>query len=193
VSLSWPQLHGLATPLSSPNCTIQTPLTFRVKVEPGLQSVTILSDDLDMSSPLQAMLSKTPSRMSPSLDPPIESLACSNKTFNEPGLKQPNSVVDCLRKLYASKGSGIALKGLDYDAVKLLRMDFLLLVFNNDVVFELPPMGSSDRNSQAKFMVGMDKQQDGHVWTKTIISHIKNDMGLTCCTSSCIGHLHYDN
>jgi hypothetical protein len=36
---------GLATPLSSP-------LTSRMKVEPGLQSVTILSDDSDMSSPL---------------------------------------------------------------------------------------------------------------------------------------------
>ena len=42
-------------------------------------------------------------------------------------------------------------------------------------------------------MVGMDKQHDGHVWTKNIISHINNDMGLTCHTSSCIGHLHCDN
>jgi hypothetical protein len=42
----------LATPLSSPSCTIQTSLNSRIKVEPGLQFVTILSDDLDMSSPL---------------------------------------------------------------------------------------------------------------------------------------------
>jgi hypothetical protein len=42
----------LATPLSSPSCTIQTTLNSRVKVEPGLQSVTILSDDSDMSFPL---------------------------------------------------------------------------------------------------------------------------------------------
>jgi hypothetical protein len=32
-----------------------------VKVEPILQSITILSDDSDMSSPLQATLAKTPS------------------------------------------------------------------------------------------------------------------------------------
>jgi hypothetical protein len=164
-----------------------------VKVEPGLQSVTILSDDSDMSSPLQAMLSKTTSRMSPSLDPPIESPAYISKTFSEPGLKQPNSIVDCLRKLHASKGSGNAFKGLDYNVVKLFRVDFLPPVFNGDVVYELPPMGSSFGNSQAKFMVGMDKQHNGHAWTKTITSHIKNDMGLTFCTSSCIGHLHCDN
>jgi hypothetical protein len=51
----------LATPLSSPSCTIQTPLISRLKVEPGLQPVTILSDDSDMSSPVQDTPSKTPS------------------------------------------------------------------------------------------------------------------------------------
>jgi hypothetical protein len=70
--------------------------------------------------------------------------------------------VDCLRKLHASKGSGNTLKGLDYDVVKLLTMDFLPPVFNGDVVFELPPMGSSVGNSQAKLIVGMDKRHDGH-------------------------------
>jgi hypothetical protein len=64
-----------------------------------------------------------------------------------------------LRKLHASKGSRNALKGLDYDAVKLLRMDFLPPVFNGDVVFELPPVGSFVENLQAKLMVGMDKRQ----------------------------------
>ena len=117
-----------------------------MNIEPCLQSVTILNDDLDMSCPLQTTLSKIPSRMNPSLDPSIESPACSSKTYSEPSLKQSNNVVDYLRKLHASKGSRIALKGLDYDVVKLFRVDFLLLVFNNDVVFELPPIGSFDRN-----------------------------------------------
>jgi hypothetical protein len=180
---------GLATPLSSPSCTIQTPLTSRLNVEPGLQSITILSDDSNMSSLLQATPSKTPSRMSPSLDPPIESLACPSKMFSEPGLKQLSNVVEYLRKLHASKESRNALKELDYDAIKFLRVDFLPPVINGDVVFELPPVGSSVGNSQAKFMMGMDKRHDGYAWTKTITSHIKNDMGLTFHTSSCIGHL----
>jgi hypothetical protein len=78
--------------------------------------------------------------------------------------------VDYLRKLRASKGSRNTLKGLDYDIVKLLRVDFLPPVFNSDVVFELPPMGSFVGNLQTKPMVGMDKQHDGHAWTKTITS-----------------------
>jgi hypothetical protein len=183
----------LATPLFLPSCTIQTPLNSRVKVEPGLQSITILSDDSDMSSPLQATPSKTPSQISPSHDPPRESQRCPNKSFSQPGLKQPRSIVDYLRKLHASKGSRNALKGLDYDAVKLLRVDFLPLIFNGDVVLKLPPMGSSVKNLQAKLMAGMDKRHDGHAWTKTITSHIKNDMGLTFCTSSCVGHLRCNN
>jgi hypothetical protein len=149
----------LAIPLSLPSCTIQTSLNSRVKVEPSLQPVTILSDDSDMSSPLQATPSKAPSQISPSHDPPRESQGCPSKSFSQPGLKQPKSIVDCLRKLHASKGSRNALKGLDYDAVKLLRMDFLPPVFNGDVVFELPPVGSFVENLQAKLMVGMDKRQ----------------------------------
>jgi hypothetical protein len=101
--------------------------------------------------------------------------------------------VDCLRKLRASKGSRNALKGLNYDTVKLLRVNFLLPIFNGDVVFELPSIGSFVGNLQAKLMVGMDKRHNGYAWTKTITSLIKNDMGLTFCTSSCVGHLCYNN
>jgi hypothetical protein len=39
----------------------------------------------------------------------------------------------------------------------------------------------------------MDKHHDGHAWTKTIISHIKNDMNLTFRTITCACHLYYDN
>jgi hypothetical protein len=96
--------------------------------------------------------------------------------------------VDCLRKLHASKGSRNALKGLDYDAVKLLRMDFLPPVFNGDVIFELPLVGVLSRickpNSWWEWTSDM---------TKTITSYIKNDMGLTFRTSSCIGHLRCNN
>jgi hypothetical protein len=60
------------------------------------------------------------------------------------------------------QGSRDALQGLDYDAVTLLRVDFLPPVFNGDVVFELPPVGSFVENSQAKLMVEMDKRHDGY-------------------------------
>jgi hypothetical protein len=34
-------------------------------------------------------------------------------------------------------------------------------------------------------MQGMDKRHDGHAWTKTTTSHIKNDMNLKFRTSTC--------
>jgi hypothetical protein len=56
--------------------------------------------------------------------------------------------VECLKKLRASKGSRNALKRLDYNIVKFLRIDYLPLVFNGDVVFEFPPIEKSTRDSQ---------------------------------------------
>ena len=38
-------------------------------------------------------------------------------------------------------------------------------------------------------MAGMDKQYDGHVWTKTKTTNIVNHSGLTFRTSVCIGHV----
>lgn len=77
-------------------------------------------------------------------------------------MKQSNSVVDSLKKLHASKGSRNALKGLDYDTIKFLKVDFLPPVLNGNVVFELPCMESFVGNLHAKLMVGMDKQHDGY-------------------------------
>jgi hypothetical protein len=42
-------------------------------------------------------------------------------------------------------------------------------------------------------MQGMDKHHDGHAWTKTVTSNIKNDMDLTFRTSTCTGHLRCGN
>jgi hypothetical protein len=42
---------ALATPLPSPTCTIHTPLSSRVKVEHGVEPITILSDNSNVSSP----------------------------------------------------------------------------------------------------------------------------------------------
>jgi hypothetical protein len=40
----------LAIPLHSSTCTIQTPLMSRVKIEPSIESITIPSNDFDVSS-----------------------------------------------------------------------------------------------------------------------------------------------
>ena len=39
----------------------------------------------------------------------------------------------------------------------------------------------------------MDKQYDGHVWTKTQTTNITNDVGLAFRSSTCVGHLQCQN
>jgi hypothetical protein len=46
-----------------------------------------------------------------------------------------SSVLDCLKRLRATKGSRNALKKVDYDNVQHLKVDYLPPVFNSDVVF----------------------------------------------------------
>jgi hypothetical protein len=47
-----------------------------------------------------------------------------------------------LRKLCASKGFGNVLKRLNYNTKNIQKVEFLLLIFNRHVVFELPPIGN---------------------------------------------------
>jgi hypothetical protein len=169
----------LAIPLQSPSCTNHTPIFSRMKVELGVESITILSDDSDVSSPQDAIPTKCHSGNLPSQDVPNESPASTNQTVLQPGLQSQSSILDCLKSLCATKGSRNALKKVDYDSVQHLKVDYLPPVFNGDVVFEFPSTRSSSTSSQAGLMVGMDKRHDGHVWTRTSTSYIKNDMDLT--------------
>ena len=78
---------------------------------------------------------------------------------------------------------------IDYSHIRVEKVEYLPTTFDGDVIFEFPPVGASTSHSQAKLLRGMDKRHDGHAWTRTITSNIKNDMGLTFRSSSCLGHL----
>jgi hypothetical protein len=70
----------------------------------------------------------------------------------------------------------------------------LLITFNGDVFFELPPHVLSTMNKPLQ-MQGMDKKYDGHPWCKVITTNIKNSFELNFKKTHCLGHLwclHYD-
>ena len=69
-------------------------------------------------------------------------------------------------------------------------MQFLSPTFNGDVLFELPLI---DTSGPFHMMHGMDKHHNGHVWSKTVTSNIKNDMSLTFYTSKYLSHFHCEN
>jgi hypothetical protein len=153
----------LAPSLRSPSCTNHTPLSSRVKVEPGVESIAIISDDSDVSSPQDAMPTKCRSENLPSQDVPDESPTCTSQTILQPSLQLQSSILDYLKRLHFTKDSRNALKKVDYDNVQHLKVDYLPLVFNGDVIFEFPSVRSLSASSQAGLMVGMDKRHNGHV------------------------------
>ena len=107
----------LAPSLRSPCCTNHIPLSFRVKVEPRVESIRILSDDSDVSSPHDAMPTKCRSRDLPSLDVSNESCACTSLIVPQLGFQPQSCVLDYFKKLRFTKGSRNDLKNVDYDSV----------------------------------------------------------------------------
>ena len=190
----------LLTPRVSSTSTLLLPTRPMIKVEPGLPEITLLSDDLEDDLPSQVPSTKTqdPSPCQRSFLSPISN-SCqeSGPSYSKPPLPQKRndgvSIIDCLKRLCSRRGSKSALSKLDFNNIKTEKVEFLPPCFDSDVIFELPPIGNSATLSQARLLRGMDRCHDGHAWTRTITSNIKNDMGLTFRTSSYSGHLRCSN
>jgi hypothetical protein len=75
---------------------------------------------------------------------------------------------------------------LDYDKIPIQKIQFLLIVFYGDVLFELLPLLNAHGSSE---MQGMDRKNDGHAWCKVIATNIKNNFGLNFKKTCCLGHL----
>jgi hypothetical protein len=76
----------LAPSLRSPSFTNRTPISSKVKEELGVESITILSDDSNVSSLQDATPAKCCSWNLPCQDVPNESPACTSQTVLQPGL-----------------------------------------------------------------------------------------------------------
>lgn len=138
-----------------------------MKIEPGVDSITILSNNSNVSSPLEAISSSDRSQSPPSLDIPDESLACTSRTSLHLSFKPQSIVVEYLKKLCTSKGSRNAFKRLDYNIVKHLKVDYLLLVFNNDVVLNF---------RQLEVQRGIPKPNACWIWTSNIVDTPKQGL-----------------
>ena len=180
----------LVTPHWSSTGTVQLISAIQVKVEHAEELITIISNDLGRNSPvvpspIRSLFVKcSHPESSPRFATPISHPA--------PHVVHPTSlsVVDFLKRIRTSKGVRNFFKTLDFDTLDIQRVKFLPPTFNGDVPFELPPI---DTSGPFYMMHGMNKRHDGHAWTKTVTSNIKNDMSLTFYTSTCIGHLRCEN
>jgi hypothetical protein len=180
----------LVTSYRSSTGTVQLTPTLRVKVEHAEELITILSNDSNGNSPTIALPMTSSLVNSPLPDSSQKSPIPLSHPPPHVGHQKSLSVVDSLKRIWASKGARNVFKTLDFDSLDIQRMQFLPPTFNGDVMFELPPV---DTSGPFHMMHGMDKRHDGHAWTKTVTSNIKSDMSLTFHTSTCIGHLRCEN
>jgi hypothetical protein len=68
------------------------------------------------------------------------------------GYHQSLSIVDSLKRLRASKGARNAFRSLNYNSLDIQRMQFLLLTFDGNVLFEFPAVEMLALHSNAKLM-----------------------------------------
>jgi hypothetical protein len=103
-----------------------------------------------------------------------------------PNTREYPTVMQCLKRLASFPGSRNELASIDYDKFVYHKVQYLLPLYNGDVIFELPPSRVSASTSK-NTMDDMDKQFDGHTWCRTITSNIHNNQGLTFRKSSYVG------
>ena len=180
----------ICTPPHSSASTLNTHPLVRVKIEPGIHTVIHFSDSSNGYEPPVSTPIQKPSPSS--LRSTIITLPLVCPLPPSP-TKPLNSIFQCLRTLASMPGRKNILKKLDYDILLIEEVNFLPPRFDGNRMFVLPSIGVSSSHTKAKSMDGMDKRYDGHVWTKTQITNITNDIGLAFRLSTCVGHLECQN
>ncbi len=78
------------------------------------------------------------------------------------------SIVSCLCTMVLLGQTSNELWTLDYDNILLQKVQFLLITFDGDILFELSPIHSNVHNPSR-----MDKKYNGHAWCRLVIINIK--------------------
>jgi len=163
------------TSLRSSTSSLTTPPLISVKTEPDLDNIIDLSDSSTEDVPMQkAVVHDSPplfpsaSNVTPSPSPSMpSSQSVPSSPFVPSTSTPPQPIVQCLRRLGSMPGSKSILKKLDYDKLKIQEVNHLPPRFAGTQLFVLPAAEVSSSQTRAKSLDGMDKQYDGHVWTKT--------------------------
>jgi hypothetical protein len=166
----------ILTPLRSSTAAFSTPPVISVKIEPGLDNVIDLSDSSTEDVPVQH--EDVSVHDSPHLFPSSAyvtsslSLSVPSPTSIPSTSNPPQPIVQCLRRLGSMPGSKNVLKNIDYDKLQIHVVNHLPPRFDGTQLFVLPAAEVSSSQSRAKSLDGIDKQYDGHVWTKTQTTNI---------------------
>lgn len=196
---------------------LQSPCLRKIKVEPGLEDVMVLSDSDDdniqvvdlageSSFPFQSKCSlgdaasaQAPPTNDPSPHKPLHlSIGDQHTRSKKPHVHPASSIsivhiLDALKITKCRRRSKSDLTNIDFDNIVIEDVKYLPSAFDGDVLFILPPVNTGIPDAYGKAMDGMDKIYDGHAWCRTKTTNIQNEFGLTFRRSSCVGHLQCPN
>ena len=184
----------ILAPLRSSTAAFSTPPVISVKTKHVVDNVIDLSDSLTEDVPMHKVVVHD----SPPLFPSSSYVTPSPSSYvpstpSVPTSKPPQTIVQCLRPLGSMPDSKNVFKKIDYNKIKIQEVNHLPPRFNGTQLCVLPAAEVSSSQTKAKSLDGMNKQYDGHVWTKTQTTNITNDVGLTFRSSACVGHLQCQN
>jgi hypothetical protein len=182
------------TPIRSSTAAFSTPPVKSVKTEPGLDNIIDLSVSSSEDLPTHKVLVDDSTHLFPFASNVTPSPSSSVPSTPSVPTSQPTQpIVQCLRRLGSMLGRKNVMKKIDYDKIKIQEVNHLPPRFDGTQLFVLPAAEVSFSQTRPKFLDSMDKQYDGHVWTKTQTTNITNDFGLVFRSSACVGHLQCQN
>ena len=111
------------------------------------------------------------------------------QSSNGPSEGISKSIMLLLLRMGCNKSSRNVLKTSDLSAFKHEVVKYLPIEYNEDCIFELPPVAVVKEGGLSR-LDGMDRKHDGHVWTETATANISDPSGiLTFKYVKCMGHL----
>lgn len=134
--------------------------------------------------------------VSPVVTPSVHANVCDTPLPSlvgvEDDLTEITSVVDILKRLGSNSGASSLLKDIDFQGIAKRYVRYLPREFNGDILFEFQPILMSTSGS-ISLLAGMDRRYDGHVWTQTKTTNIRNTDLIKFRYAHCVGHLRCGN
>jgi len=82
-------------------------------------------------------------------------------------------------------------KSLDYNKMRIEVVNFFLVRFDVDILFDFTP--STQANGAFQIDPRHEHRYNGHIWCKVKTTNIKNSFGLGFKSTKCLGHLQSQN
>ena len=103
------------------------------------------------------------------------------------------NIIDALKMTKSRRMTKPDHTTIDFDSIVILDVKYLPPLFDDDVIFILPPTNVDGFSTYGHFMDDMDKMCNGYHWCTIKTTKIQNGFGLSFRCYLCAGHLRCTN